>query len=104
MKDIEGDYELSNNEQKPIEYIIEPSSEEVLDTLSRHLVEMELYHIMLEANASEHAARRTAMKSASDNASELADELTVKYNKSRQAAVTGQILEIVAGAEALTSK
>jgi len=93
--------ELLNEQQKTIEYLIEPSPEEVLDTLSRHLVEMELYHSVLEANASEHAARRAAMKSASDNAEELGEELTVQYNKSRQASVTGQILEIAAGAEAL---
>ena len=84
-----------------VEYLIEPSPEEVLDALSRHLVSMELYHTILEANASEHAARRTAMKSASDNADELSDTLTVAYNKSRQASVTNQIIEIAAGAESL---
>jgi len=92
---------LSGEEPVQTEYLIEPSAEVVLDTLSRHLVEMELYHIILEANASEHAARRTAMKNASDNASDLVDELTVLYNKSRQANVTSQIIEITAAAEAL---
>ena len=62
---------------------------------------MQIYHLVLEANASEHAARRTAMKSASDNASELADELSLQYNKSRQANITREIIEITAGAEAL---
>lgn len=101
--DRAGEYEVLQEEHKAGEYIIEPSPEKVLEQLSRHLVEMQLYHIVLEANASEHAARRAAMKSASDNASELADELTIEYNKSRQAVVTGQIIEIAAGAESLNS-
>ena len=62
---------------------------------------MQVYHLILEANASEHAARRAAMKSASDNASELSDNLTLLYNKSRQTAITREIIEITAGAEAL---
>lgn len=82
-------------------YIIEPSPTEVLDTLVPHLVEMEIYEMILEANASEWAARRMAMKNASDNAKDLATDLTLAYNKSRQAAVTSQIIEITAGAEAL---
>jgi F-type H+-transporting ATPase subunit gamma len=85
----------------PLEYIIEPTPETILASLSEHLVTMEIYHLILEANASEHAARRMAMKSASDNAQELAGELTVAYNKSRQAAITTEIIEIVAGAESL---
>jgi F-type H+-transporting ATPase subunit gamma len=83
------------------DYIIEPSPAEVLDGLARHLVLMEIYHLVLEANASEHAARRTAMKNASENAEELADRLSLEYNKSRQALITREIVEIVAGAEAL---
>jgi F-type H+-transporting ATPase subunit gamma len=82
------------------DYLIEPSPSVVLKELSPHLVEMQIYHLILEANASEHAARRMAMKNASDNAEELAGELTLEYNKSRQAAITREIIEIVAGAEA----
>ena len=62
---------------------------------------MQVYHLILEANASEHSARRLAMKTASDNASDLSLELTLQYNKSRQAGITNQIIEISAGAEAL---
>ena len=74
----------------------------VLDALAPHLVRTEIYQVVLEANASEWAARRFAMKSASDNAKELSEELTLEYNKSRQADITRQIIEIAAGAEALS--
>ncbi len=83
------------------EYLIEPSPEVVLDALARHLVEAEIYQLVLEANASEWAARRMAMKSASDNASDLAAGYTLQYNKSRQAAITREIIEITAGAESM---
>jgi F-type H+-transporting ATPase subunit gamma len=83
------------------EYLIEPSSEVILDALARHLVEAELYQLILEANASEWAARRMAMKSASDNAYDLAQRYTLQYNKSRQASITREIIEITAGAESM---
>lgn len=83
------------------EYLIEPSPDIILEQLIPHLVEMQVYHLVLEANASEHAARRVAMKNASDNASELADELTLAYNKARQAVITKEIVEITAAAEAI---
>lgn len=83
------------------DYIIEPSPEVVLTELVPHLVVMQVYHIILETNASEHAARRMAMKNASDNASEIVDTLTLEYNKSRQAGITKELTEITAGAEAL---
>ncbi|HUC01607.1 MAG TPA: ATP synthase F1 subunit gamma [Candidatus Paceibacterota bacterium] len=83
------------------EYIIEPSPKEVLDELAPKLLKIRLYHAILEANASEHSARRVAMKNASDNASELSETLTMVYNKSRQAAITAQIIEITSGAESL---
>ncbi len=92
---------LHSSFSKPNDYLIEPSPEAILENLGRHLVLMEIYHMILEANASEHAARRAAMKSASDNASELADDLSVEYNKSRQASITREIIEITAGVEAL---
>jgi F-type H+-transporting ATPase subunit gamma len=82
-------------------YLIEPSPEEVLRSVASHLLHMELYHLFMEANASEHAARRLAMKNASENAGELVETLTLTYNKLRQAAITKEITEITAGAEAL---
>lgn len=84
------------------EYLVEPSREETLASLIPHLVTMQIYHIILEANASEHASRRLAMKNASDNASELSEELTLAYNKARQAGITRELTEIIAGAEALS--
>ncbi|TSC68913.1 MAG: ATP synthase F1 subcomplex gamma subunit [Parcubacteria group bacterium Gr01-1014_70] len=84
------------------EYIIEPSPKAALDMLVPYLVVMQVYHIILEANASEHAARRLAMKNASDNAADIVDTLTLEYNKSRQAGITKELLEVTAGAEALT--
>ncbi|MDZ7343979.1 MAG: ATP synthase F1 subunit gamma [candidate division KSB1 bacterium] len=90
------------NERPAAEYLFEPSPPEVLAVLAEYLVIMQVYHLILEANASEHAARRIAMKNASDNAAELAGKLTLEYNKSRQAAITKEIVEVVAGAEALS--
>jgi F-type H+-transporting ATPase subunit gamma len=87
--------------KKNDEYTIEPSAKEVLEELAVQLIKIRIYHAILEANASEHSARRVAMKSASDNASELSDKLTMVYNKSRQAAITAQIIEITSGAQSL---
>jgi F-type H+-transporting ATPase subunit gamma len=83
------------------EYIIEPSPKEVLNELAPKLLKIRLYHAILEANASEHSARRMAMKNASDNAGDLSVELNMIYNKSRQAAITSAIIEITSGAEAM---
>ena len=87
---------------KPLaDYLIEPSPEAVLNELVPHLVTMQIYHLVLEANASEHAARRLAMKNASDNANDLGSKLNLEYNKSRQASITREIIEITSGAEVL---
>jgi len=89
-------------EKKEAHYLIEPSPEIVLKALVQHLISMQLYQLILEANAAEHSARRMAMKTASDNASDLSENLNLEYNKSRQAAITKEIIEISAGAEALS--
>ncbi len=91
---------LDGKVDENIEYLIEPSPREVLDELSRALLRIRVYHNILEANASEHSARRVAMKNASDNASELSQDLNIVYNKSRQAAITNQIIEVTSGAQA----
>jgi F-type H+-transporting ATPase subunit gamma len=85
--------------EKNKEYLIEPSPKEVLEELAPRLLRIRIYHIVLEANASEHSARRVAMKNASDNASELSETLNVVYNKSRQASITNQIIEVTSGAQ-----
>lgn len=82
-------------------YIFEPGPSEVLNSLVPHLIRMQIYHLILEANASEHSARRVAMKSASDNADEISSELTIAYNKARQAAITSEIIEIISTQNAL---
>ncbi len=78
----------------PAEYIIEPSPSELLTALVPHLIRMQFYFLVLEANASEHAARRLAMESASNNAEDLVNSLTQSFNKSRQAAITREIIEV----------
>ena len=73
----------------------------MLEQLAPELLKIRIYHMVLEANASEHSARRVAMKNASDNASELSGNLNILYNKQRQAAITSQIIEVTSGAQAL---
>ena len=82
-------------------YIFEPSAEEVLTTLLPKYLNIDIYQSLLEATASEHAARMAAMKSATDNAEEMIDKLTLAYNRERQAVITQEISEIVGGASAL---
>lgn len=88
--------------EKNGEYFIEPSPAEVLEELAPQLLSIRLYHLILEANASEHSARRVAMKNASENAADLSEKLNLAYNKSRQAAITNQIIEITSGSTAGT--
>ncbi len=90
------------NKASTTDYLIEPSPQEVLNKLAKHLFFIQVYHLILEANASEHSARRMAMKTASDNANELGNALNLQYNKSRQSKITTEISEISAGAEALS--
>ncbi|MCL5010714.1 MAG: ATP synthase F1 subunit gamma [Patescibacteria group bacterium] len=75
-------------------YDFEPSLEKTIDELTRHLIKMHVYHLILEANASEHSSKRMAMKNAFDNGKELSDKLVISYNKSRQAAITNELIEI----------
>lgn len=83
------------------EYKFEPSSEKVLNQLLPLLVKVQIHHMILEANASEHSARMIAMKNASENAETVLAELTLFYNKARQALITKEITEVIAGREAL---
>ena len=82
-------------------YIFEPSKEEIIEELIPKSLKIQLFKALRDSVASEHGARMTAMHKATDNATELRDELTLQYNKARQAAITNEILEIVGGAEAL---
>ena len=85
------------------DYIFEPSSDDILLYLIPKSLKTQLFKAVRDSFASEHGARMTAMHKATDNASELKDELTLNYNKARQAAITNEILEIVGGAEALNN-
>ena len=83
------------------DYILEPSKEEILESLIPTVLYSKLYATLLDSNASEHAARMMAMQVATDNANELIQDLTQEYNKSRQQAVTNELLDIIGGASAL---
>lgn len=85
----------------PIAYQVEPTVDQVLDTLIPQLVQILIYHALLESKASEHSARMVAMKNATDKSKEVIKALTIKYNKERQAAITAEVSEITAGVEAM---
>ncbi len=84
-----------------LDYIYEPSQKEIVLELIPKSLKTQFYKAIRDAWASEHGARMTSMHKATDNAKEMKDELTLQYNKARQAVITGEILEIVSGAEAL---
>ena len=82
-----------------VEY--EPDPEEILERLIPAYVEISIYRALLESTASEHGARMTAMRNASENAGDIIKDLTLEFNRERQAAITQEIMEVVAGAESL---
>jgi F-type H+-transporting ATPase subunit gamma len=84
-----------------LEYLFEPSAEELLDRLLQYILDFEVGQLLLEAKASEHSARMVAMKSATDNAQQLIKDLTLEYNKMRQASITTELLEISSAAMSL---
>ncbi|WP_210462140.1 ATP synthase F1 subunit gamma [Rufibacter roseolus] len=86
-----------------LDYIFEPSKEEIIEQLIPKSLKIQVYKAVLESNASEHGARMTAMDKATENAGELLKQLKLTYNRTRQAAITTEILEIVGGAEALAA-
>ena len=88
-------------ERKNWDYLYEPDARVVLDQLLRRYVEQIIYQSLAENIASEQSARMVAMKAASDNASSVIDDLTLVYNKARQAAITKELSEIVSGAAAV---
>ena len=94
--------ESAKNNNIP-DYIFEPSKEEIIQELIPKSLKIQVYKAVLESNASEHGARMTAMDKATDNAGELLKSLKLMYHRSRQAAITTEILEIVGGAEALAA-
>jgi len=99
---LESDDEERRDDAMRGDFIFEPEPEQILERLLPVYVETELYRALLESAASEHGARMTAMRSASKNAGELIDTLTLAMNRARQAEITQEILEVVAGADAQT--
>src|SRR6266550_723488 len=103
--DVLGDDESTEEDEGPDQsrslWIYEPDPEEILKRLAPDYVEISIYRALLESTASEHGARMTAMRNASENAAELIDDLTLEANRQRQAEITQEIMEVVAGAEGL---
>ncbi len=98
-----GAFSTTAEEMRPQVYTIEPSEEEVLGAALERLAGIFVYHALLESQASEHSARMVAMKSASDKAEEMEHDLTLNFNKARQAAITREVSEITGGMEAMTA-
>ncbi len=98
---IPGQQTEEKLERGTMEYLFEPSAEQVLASLLPHSLNFEVYQILLEAKASEQSARMVAMKNATDNAQQLIKDLTLEYNKMRQASITKELLEISSAAMAL---
>ena len=98
-EDVLGHEGTSANGHRP--YLYEPSEAEILNELLPRFVTFQIYRVLLESQAAEHAARMTAMDSATKNAGELIDTLTLQYNRSRQAEITTELIEVVSGANAL---
>ena len=99
---VQDDDESSDEDSQKralVEY--EPDPEEILKRLVPDYVEISVYRALLESTASEHGARMTAMRNASENASTLIDDYTLEMNRARQAEITQEIMEVVAGAEGL---
>lgn len=100
---IQAEIEDKPDNRTNKDYIFEPSKEAILKELIPNSLKVQFYKTLLESNASEQGARMTAMDKATENASDLLKELRLTYNRTRQAAITKEILEIVGGAEALAS-
>lgn len=105
MKDIRPKAGRWSEEEESVQgelaYTIEPSAEEVLSALIPKLIEIMLYHALIESKASEHSARMVAMKNATDKSKEITKALTLVYNKERQAVITAEVSEITGGLEAM---
>lgn len=99
---VKGKYAgIGQGEFRPATYTIEPDAESIVKVLMPRLLNIAVYHALLEGKASEHSARMVAMKSATDKAKEMAKLLTRKFNKVRQAAITREVSEITSGIEAM---
>jgi F-type H+-transporting ATPase subunit gamma len=89
------------DQQEAVEYLYEPNPQEIFHALLPRYVDVQVYQALLETVASFYSAQMVAMKNATDSANDLLQDLTLTYNKARQASITTQILEVVAGSEGL---
>jgi F-type H+-transporting ATPase subunit gamma len=99
--DVQGESVGKSLEKGSTEYLFEPGAEVVMNSLLPHYLSFQVYQFLLEAKASEHSARMVAMKSATDNAKQMIKDLTLEYNKLRQANITRELLEITSAAMAM---
>ena len=98
---VTGENEGRNLEASGQEFLFEPDASEVLSSLLPHYINYQLFQILLESKASEHSSRMVAMKNATDNANQIIKDLTLEYNKIRQASITSELLEITTAQMAL---
>lgn len=96
-----GERKARRYPQGGVEFLFEPAPQSVLGSLLPHYLNFELYHVMLEAKASEHSARMVAMKNATDNANQLIKDLTLEFNKLRQSIITNELLDITTASMAV---
>jgi F-type H+-transporting ATPase subunit gamma len=101
-EDEDEDEQEDDDGEHKTSWLYEPEPEDILKRLIPDYVEISIYRALLESTASEHGARMTAMRNAQENASEMIDDLTLEMNRQRQAEITQEIMEVVAGAEGLT--
>ncbi len=96
-----GPEEAKKSPSEPVDFIYEPAKEQLIEGLVARFLKAQIFRVLLESNAAELGARMTAMESATKNASDLLNSLTLTLNRTRQASITKEILEVVSGAEAL---
>jgi len=99
--DVAGESQGAELKKSDVEYLFEPGANDVLGSLLPHYLNFQVYQFLLEAKASEHSSRMVAMKNATDNAKQLIKDLTLEYNKLRQANITRELLEITSAAMAM---
>jgi F-type H+-transporting ATPase subunit gamma len=100
FEDLSGS-EIEVDETSKIEYLYEPSPDLLMEAMLPYYIKTQIYHFLLENNASEQAARMTAMDNATNNCKDMINKLTLVFNKVRQASITKELMDIVGGAEAL---
>ncbi len=100
--EVAGESSVWELKEASFEYLFEPGPTDVFGALLPHYLNFQMYQFLLEAKASEHSARMVAMKNATDNAKQIIKDLTLEYNKMRQASITKELLEITSAAMAMS--